>query len=920
MSLPANPRALRAACTFAFAAISALSLFGCGGDDSTFVQLRADAGDLDATVPEGGIPDGSAADAAPADGGDAGDAGIVCTTGTACNGQCVDLNQGRNCGACGNACGVGMVCDLESCASFCGAGTTACNASCVNTLTDAKNCGTCGTVCPGGEVCSAGTCGVSCGAGLTQCAPAGTSSDAGADGGVSICIDMLTDRQNCGGCGIACASGQVCSEGTCAATCQPGLVDCNQSCVDPKTSGQHCGATAGCGADAGSSGTVCPSGQVCTDGTCQTTCLANEVQCNGSCIDPLTNPEFCGAKGSCTTTTGDNTDSAGSICPTGEVCSAGACAISCQPSQVKCGDTCIDPTTSLAHCGATADCAAANAGLNCTLTPGTVCTVTKGTASCAVSCPTGEVECNGICVDPLTSNAFCGAKGTCVTTQGDANDSAGINCTAHPGTVCDGKGSCSVTCAVGEVVCNGTCVDPNTNPKYCGVDAACAPKTGTTGICTGNQVCNAGTCATTCATGFVNCNGVCVDPTTDSQHCGVNAACGGGQGTAGVCPNGTVCTTAAGVTSCSASCGTGLSVCTNECVNEQVDPSHCGSCSACTLHANAVSDDCVAGKCAVGVCKAGYGNCNGTEADGCEVNTSGDPSNCGACGRVCSLPNVSTDTCSSATCGVGTCSTGFANCDSVAANGCEVDITSDANNCGGCGNVCTGGTACGAGTCNQSSCAAILAASPGSADGVYTIFAGGVTQSVYCDMTDHGDGYGAGWTLVMKLTGDETLTYGAPYWTTPGMTLNATDLTLGTGVDAVYSSFSTVGVTQVRGILDGYPFTYSPNGVYSSAVAMFIGMTDYVIPWPDAVSTDTNPSFALQPYCHAYGLNIQLGNIATRFGWTGNENAPGDCTSNDSVDGLGMAGDLPLGAGYLDTDDPDHGDVVATGNATLWVK
>jgi hypothetical protein len=701
MSSPANPRALRAACTFAFAAISALSSFGCGGDDSTFLLPGADAGGLDATTgTDGGAVDGSAADAAPADGGDS---GIVCTTGTACNGQCVDLNQGRNCGACGNACSAGMVCDLGSCASFCGAGTTACNESCVNTLTDAKNCGACNAVCPGGEVCSAGTCGVSCGAGLTQCAPAGTSGDAGADGGVSLCIDMLTDRQNCGGCGLACASGQVCSEGTCAATCQPGLVNCSQSCVDPKTSGQHCGATAGCGAGAGSSGTVCPSGQVCTGGTCQTTCLANEVQCDGSCIDPLTNPEFCGAKGSCTTTTGDNTDSAGSICPTGEVCSAGACAISCQPSQVKCGDTCIDPTTSLAHCGATADCAAANAGLDCTKTPGTVCTVTNGTASCAVSCPTGEVACNGICIDPLTNDAFCGAKGTCATTQGDANDSAGTNCTAHPGTVCDGKGSCSVTCAAGEVVCNGTCVDPTTNPKYCGVDATCAPKTGTTGICTGNQVCNAGTCATTCAAGFVNCNGVCVDPTTDSQHCGVNAACAGGQGTAGVCPNGTVCTTTAGVTSCSASCGAGLSVCTNECVNEQVDPSHCGSCNACVLQANTTADDCSAGVCKVGVCQAGYSNCNGTDADGCEVNSSGDTSNCGACGHVCTLANVSTDTCTSGACGVGTCGSGFANCDSVASNGCEVDIQTDAGNCGGCGNVCPTGEACVLGTCGTAS-------------------------------------------------------------------------------------------------------------------------------------------------------------------------------------------------------------------------
>ncbi len=702
-SLP-QPRAVRAACSLAFATICALTLLACGGDDSTFQLFRGDAGDLDATMADAGAAEGGVVDAA-LDAGDAADATLVCTTGTPCNGQCVDTNQGHNCGGCGVVCAAGMVCDLGACASFCGAGTTACVDSCVNTLNDTSNCGACGTVCPGGQVCSAGTCGVACGAGLTQCAAPGTSSDGGADGG-SLCVDKLTDRQNCGGCGLACAAGQVCSEGTCAATCQAGLVECSQACVDPKTSGQHCGATSGCGASGGSSGTVCPGGQVCTAGTCQTSCLANGVECSGTCIDPLTNPDFCGAKGTCTTTAQDVNDSAGSICPSGQVCSAGACAVSCQPNQVKCSGTCIDPTTSLAHCGAKGTCVTANgdttdsAGLDCTLQPGTVCSVDKasGVGSCAVKCPTGEVECNGICVDPLTNDSFCGAKGTCVTTAGDANDSAGDSCTSHPGTVCDGKGSCSVTCAAGEVLCSGICVDPNTNPSYCGVSGTCAPKAGSTGVCVGNQVCNAGTCATTCATGLVNCGGVCVDPTTDSLHCGVTATCTGGQGLAGVCPSGTVCTTSSGTTSCSASCGTGLSVCSNECVNEKVDPSHCGGCNACTLQTNVAADDCIARVCQIGVCKVGFTDCNGTAGDGCEVNTSGDPSNCGACAKVCALPHVTTDTCSSGACGIGACSAGFADCDNAAANGCETDLTTTTD-CGACGNACGGGQSCVSGSC-----------------------------------------------------------------------------------------------------------------------------------------------------------------------------------------------------------------------------
>jgi len=40
------------------------------------------------------------------------------------------------------------------------------------------------------------------------------------------------------------------------------------------------------------------------------------------------------------------------------------------------------------------------------------------------------------------------------------------------------------------------------------------------------------------------------------------------------------------------------------------------------------------------------------------------------------------------------CNAGYANCDGNQANGCEVNLTSDSNNCGACGNVCPAGTLC----------------------------------------------------------------------------------------------------------------------------------------------------------------------------------------------------------------------------------
>ncbi len=74
-----------------------------------------------------------------------------------------------------------------------------------------------------------------------------------------ICADLLGDGQNCGACGTSCAEGQVCSAGTCQASCtEPGRTHCETSCVDVQTNPTHCG---GCGV-------ACSNGQTCQGGTC----------------------------------------------------------------------------------------------------------------------------------------------------------------------------------------------------------------------------------------------------------------------------------------------------------------------------------------------------------------------------------------------------------------------------------------------------------------------------------------------------------------------------------------------------------------------------------------------------------------------------------------------------------------------------
>jgi hypothetical protein len=89
----------------------------------------------------------------------------------------------------------------------------------------------------------------------------------------------------------------------------------------------------------------------------------------------MTNRTFCGAVGDCL---GGNV---GTACDNGEICDgSGQCALTCQDQLVACGGSCIDPTTSLDYCGASADCMGDNAGEVCD--PSGACTVDGCVAPC----------------------------------------------------------------------------------------------------------------------------------------------------------------------------------------------------------------------------------------------------------------------------------------------------------------------------------------------------------------------------------------------------------------------------------------------------------------------------------------------------------------------------------------------------------
>jgi hypothetical protein len=190
-----------------------------------------------------------------------------------------------------------------------------------------------------------------------------------------------------GVCG--CPSGQV--------SCMVGAVNGVGgvlTCIDPTSNSEYCGATLGSNCQGTNAGTDCSTvvGSTCGGGGTPQVCgCANGgVECavtpggggptgnpnTNTCIDPGTNNQFCGATTGCVVGT-----SAGQNCSTiiGSSCGAvtsghcgcppngvGVAGVSCSvtpggggPAGNPLTNTCIDPSTNNAFCGATTGCAAA---------------------------------------------------------------------------------------------------------------------------------------------------------------------------------------------------------------------------------------------------------------------------------------------------------------------------------------------------------------------------------------------------------------------------------------------------------------------------------------------------------------------------------------------------------------------------------
>ena len=273
--------------------------------------------------------------------------------------------------------------------------------------------------------------------------------------------------------------------------------------------------------------------------------------------------------------------------------------------------------------------------------------------ACGVECPSGELM-----RDLFGAEFFC-QSGTCKMScasdsakhTGDCNNNVADGCEVDLDCDSNNCGACGVKCpagtncvggncgcpagltACGPAGCGLECVDLKLDDTNCGVcGKVCEP--GATPPPPNMHVgCDNGACGPLkCDRGFEDCNtnladGCEVELAGDPANCGsCGKACGAGQ----VCENGK-CSCAPSETRCP-----GFGTFTY-CVDLQSDSQDCGACgNRCPFAEYPSRSVCRLGRCEV-QCPAGFADCDGNVANGCETQVRSDPRNCGACGVQCDL-------------------------------------------------------------------------------------------------------------------------------------------------------------------------------------------------------------------------------------------------------------------------------------------
>ncbi|MGE0790524.1 MAG: MopE-related protein [Sandaracinaceae bacterium] len=392
------------------------------------------------------------------------------------------------------------------------------------------------------------------------------------------------------------------------------------------------------------------------------------------------------------------------MCPRGAhvamtSCASAACTITmCEPGFGDCdGDPsngcerALNTVTDCGSCGVA--CAPANATGDCASGTCRIGTCDAGYGDCDADATNG-------CETSTRTTTDCGICGRACMPAGAVGDCSTGTC--RIGSCDPHRGDCDANAANG---CE-TVLTTNTDCGTCG--SVCAPPSGL-------GECSTGMCRlTTCTTpGTADCDML------SSNGCETSIRTLGNCGGCGIpCARAHATATCASGTCSTLTCDAGWGSCdgneTNGCEQSLTTNTHCGGCGVGCAVANGVGD-CSSGTCQVASCNPGYGNCDGIAANGCEqpLNTG---THCGGCGVGCSLAHAS-ESCGSGTCSVTSCDSGYGNCDGTNPNGCERQLNT-LTNCAGCGVSCSrpqGTVSCSTGTCTLTGCLANYSNCDGSA-------------------------------------------------------------------------------------------------------------------------------------------------------------------------------------------------------------
>lgn len=603
--------------------------------------------------------------------GNAGDGSVVPEPTDPCQNKQIDADTGETDFDCGGACGP------------CGAGK-----HCVESID-----------CETDLLCHDGTC---VGLGCMNDAQDGTETDT--DCGGDDCKPCITG-QSCGA-DKDCESG-VCGDAKCLAPA------CDDQVLNGKETGLDCGGDCSpCPADQPCVlAKDCISGE-CNDQVCGSECPDGFANCdkqndNACEVNTRTDLENCGF-----------CDNACDLPHATAECSAGECRIAtdgCAPGYQDCNgdpaDGCeVDLKTNKLNCGACNKvCPDLNGDPSCVA------------GACQITCNDGFQDCddnrdNGCEINTKTSSKNCAECGKACPAA--AGYSAYCKDSACGQTLCAaGKGDCNGDPVDG---CETTTTNDVDNCGGCGIkcqavnaNVACVNSQCVITTCQGTYAdCNKGT-----ANGFKD--GCEADTSVDTGNCGgCGKACNIANGSA-KCSSGSCEVNSCSGTfrDCDGDPKTGCEI------NIATNTKNCGGCGAAgsdcsTKYANA-SSSCASSACTSPVCSAGYGDCSGGIADGCETNTSNDGANCGGCGMACSTvgAHVTSNNCVNSQCDP-KCSGSYLSCDGIKANGCEADSTTDEANCGACGTSCSSGASAHvtSNDCLSSSCSPVCSGTYGDCD------------------------------------------------------------------------------------------------------------------------------------------------------------------------------------------------------------